>query len=38
MSFDDNYQSWYEALTLLNESEIHVTFYINTLPLSEGRG
>ena len=33
LSFDDNYRSWYSSLTLLDDLELTVTFFINTLPI-----
>ena len=33
ISFDDNYRSWYESLSLLSDLQLHVTFYVNTMPL-----
>jgi peptidoglycan/xylan/chitin deacetylase (PgdA/CDA1 family) len=35
LSFDDNYRSWYEALSLLDRLDVRVTFYLNTLPTAE---
>ena len=33
VSFDDNYQSWYESLPLFDRLDVRGTFYVNTLPL-----
>jgi peptidoglycan/xylan/chitin deacetylase (PgdA/CDA1 family) len=35
LSFDDNYRSWYEALDLLEQLEVRVTFFTNTLPIRD---
>jgi peptidoglycan/xylan/chitin deacetylase (PgdA/CDA1 family) len=35
ISFDDNYRSWHRSLKLLNELDIRVTFYTNTLPFRD---
>lgn len=35
VSFDDNYRSWHRALGLLNELDIRVTFFTNSLPFRE---
>jgi peptidoglycan/xylan/chitin deacetylase (PgdA/CDA1 family) len=35
LSFDDNHRSWYEALALFDNTDVSVTFYVNTLPLRD---
>jgi peptidoglycan/xylan/chitin deacetylase (PgdA/CDA1 family) len=35
LSFDDNYRSWYEALDLLEQLQVRVTFFTNTMPIRD---
>lgn len=35
VSFDDNYRTWYEALSMFEELDITATFFTNTLPFRD---
>ncbi len=38
VSFDDNYRSWYDAIPVLAEEGVRVTFYVNTCALRDRSG
>jgi peptidoglycan/xylan/chitin deacetylase (PgdA/CDA1 family) len=35
MSFDDNFQGWYDAILFFERLRLKVTFYVNALPLDD---